>query len=130
MDFQNPAIVVITTAIITSIIAPFVMLLAQRYFTKGQDIGGYAKTLQAITEQAVDDLNQEKKDSKERDEVHKKEVQELKDQIVNITAIVGGDLNLTIKLPMAEIIKNGKSSFSGVAEVIRSTELKQNDTKH
>lgn len=58
----------------------------------------------------------------ELSEKYGKKVLELEARLTHIDDILNGDLDLKMKVPMSELIKNGSAPFTGMAHIIKKDE--------
>ncbi len=58
-------------------------------------------------------------------EKYGKKVLELEARITHTEEILGGELNLNMKIPMVELLRNGSASFTGTAHIVKKDEKTQ-----
>ncbi len=84
--------------LITSIVAPLLLLLVNRLFNhKSNDVDMTKKALEATAE-AVDQLNDAREAQKQRDEQHEREIAVLNDEILKLKAAVTGQYEVHLKI--------------------------------
>ncbi len=88
----------LTVALLTSVIAPLILLFIQRLVNKqGNDMDMTKKALEAAGD-AVDQLNDAREALKERDEQHEREIAVLHGEILKLKAAVTGVYEVHLKI--------------------------------
>lgn len=71
-----------------------------------------------IAKKRLDDIDAEAT-AFELSQKYGKKVLELEARLTHTEEILGGDLNLNMKVPMVELLKNGSAPFTGMAHIVK-----------